>query len=62
MDQYVCPDNLSCESQTRPQNLRNMLREQFAYGKSGKKIDDTTSFATAHYFMYPQHSKKNLIG
>jgi len=26
MDEYICPDSVSCDSQSRPQNLRNMLR------------------------------------
>ena len=60
VDEYICPDAVSCQSQSRPQNLRNMLRKQFNQGRSAKKVDDTTSFASAQVFMYPIHSKKNL--
>jgi hypothetical protein len=60
VDEYICSDVVSCQSQSRPQNLRNMLREQFNQGRSAKKVDDTTSFASAQVFMYPIHSKKNL--
>jgi hypothetical protein len=60
VDEYICSDAVSCQSQSRPQNLKNMLREQFNQGKSAKKVDDSTSFASAQFFIYPVHSKKNL--
>ncbi len=53
MDEYMCLETTSCESHTRPMNLRNMLRDQFNQGKSGKKIDDSESFVTMNYFTYP---------
>lgn len=62
MDEYICPDTVSCGSKYRPQNLRNVLREQFDQGRSAKKVDDTASFTTTNYFLYPDNSKKNLNG